>query len=325
MTGGSASRARVRQPRLPNSRTSALACLAGLLGVALAWALAHPAGPDPAAASRVLSDLLGSTFLGVCVLALLQRDDRRPAVPAVRLWRPLAITAGAWAVAEAVLLVAAAAETVEVAAGRLTPDAFAHFVSEISVGQLGAAAVVATVGLAVAAAIAFRRDAQWPLTPFAAVAALALLARPVTGHMSAQTLGPALVAIHVLAAAAWIGPLLAMSLLLRGRGAWAAILPRYSDLAWKCVVAVTATGVVDAAVKLGDVDALVSTGYGRIILAKTIGLLALVALGWWWRTRWVPAAAAHRTPEDVSLRNASIEVAALAVVFGLAAALATTG
>lgn len=325
MTGGSAARARFWSPWLPKTRTGAECLLAALAGVAVAWVLATPHGPGPAAAVRVLADVLGSTVLGLCVLDLLQRGDRRPAVPRPRLWRTLAVTAGAWAVAEAVLLVVAAAETAEVAAGRLTPDAFRHFVSEISVGQLGAAAVVATVGLAVAAAIAFRRDAEWPLTPFAAVAALALLARPVTGHMSAQTLGPALVAIHVLAAAAWIGPLLAMSLLLRGRGAWAAILPRYSDLAWKCVVAVTATGVVDAAVKLGDVDALVSTGYGRIILAKTIGLLALVALGWWWRTRWVPAAAAHRTPEDVSLRNASIEVAALAVVFGLAAALATTG
>lgn len=329
MTGGSAARAPFWQLWPPERRTGAerllLAVPAALAGVGLAWLLAAPAGPDAAATIRVLADLLGSTVLGLCVLDLLQRGDRRPAVPRPLLWRPLAVTAGAWAVTEAALLVAEAAQTSEVAAGALSPAAFGRFVAQISVGQLGAAAVACTVAVAAVAAVGYRRGAQWPLTPIAAVAAVALLARPVTGHMSAQTLGSVLVAVHVLAAALWLGPLLAMALLLRGRGAWATLLPRYSDLAWKCVAALAVTGVVDAAVALGGVGALVDTGYGRILLAKAVGLAGLTALGWWWRRTWVPAAAGHRTPERDSLRRATVEIAALAVVFGLAAALATTG
>ncbi|EME15633.1 CopD family protein [Rhodococcus triatomae] len=323
MTGDATPGARVwRLP--PHTRTGAFAAVGGAAGVATAWALAHPAGPDVAATIRVLSDLLGATVLGLCLLVLLQRGDRRPAVPLPRLWRPMAVASAAWAVAEAALLVAAAAETAEVSAGALTPVTVGHFISEISVGRIGVATVLATAALSVAATIAFRREAHWPLTPVAAVAVLALVARSVTGHMSAYTLGPVLVAAHVLAAALWIGPLIAMALLLRGRGAWAQLLPRYSDLAWKCVVVVAITGAIDAAIALGGLDAVVTTGYGRIVLAKTVGLLALLALGWWWRRRWVPAAAAHRATEAVSLRNASIDVLALAVVFGLAAALATT-
>lgn len=329
MTGASATCARVWQSWLPNSRTGAgrllLAVPAALAGVALAWVLARPDGSDAAAAIRVLSDLLGSTVLGLCVLDLLQRRDRRPVIARSRLWRPIAAAAGAWSVTEAVLLVAAAAQAASVTAGTLTPSAFGRFVAQINVGQLGAAAVAAAAGVTVAAAAAYRRDAHWSLTPFAAVAAVALLMRPVSGHMSTQTLGSVLVAVHVLAAALWLGPLIALTLLLRRRGEWATLLPRYSDLAWKCVAALTVTGVVTAAARLGGLDALVGTGYGRILLAKTLGLLALVALGWWWRRTWVPAAAAHRTAERSSLRNAVIEVTALAFVFGLAAALATTG
>jgi putative copper resistance protein D len=72
------------------------------------------------------------------------------------------------------------------------------------------------------------------------------------------------------------------------------------------------------------VGALVDTGYGRIVLAKTAALLALGALGWWWRRTWVPAAGAHRMQAEDSLRRAVLEALAMAVAFGLAAALATT-
>ncbi|GAA4484728.1 CopD family protein [Rhodococcus olei] len=296
---------------------------AALAGVALAWLLATPDGPDPAATVRVLSDLLGSTVLGLCVLDRLQHGERRPVVARSALWRPIAVAAGCWALTEFTLLVAAASE---VAAGPLTPTALARFVGGISVGQLGAATTLAAAGTAIVSAAAFRRsETAWPVTPFAAVAAVALLARPVTGHMSTQVLGSVLVAAHVLGAALWLGPLVAMALLLRGRGAWATLLPRYSDLAWKCVAVLTVTGVVDAAVALGGIGALVDTGYSRILLAKAVALAGLVALGWWWRRGWVPAATAHRVTAESSLRRAVAEVVALAVVFGLAAALATTG
>ncbi|MFC9786814.1 CopD family protein [Rhodococcus sp. NPDC127528] len=312
----------------PARRTSPglllLAAPAGLAGVGLAWLLAAPDGPEASSLIRVLADCLGATVLGVTVLAWLQRSQRRPVLDRSALWRPLAALAGAWTVAEAALLVAAAAETSEVGASALSSTAFGRFVGQISAGQIGAAVVACTAAVAVLAAAAFRRGAAWPLTPVAVLATVALLARPVTGHMSAQALGSVFVAAHVLAAALWLGPLAAMALLLRARGAWAVLLPRYSDLAWRCVAALAVTGVVDAAVKLGDVEALVLTGYGRILLAKVAALIGLGALGWWWRRNWVPAAGAHRVTADDSLRRAVVEVVAMAVAFGLAAALATT-
>ncbi|MDJ0481945.1 CopD family protein, partial [Rhodococcus pyridinivorans] len=129
----------------------------------------------------------------------------------------------------------------------------------------------------------------------------------------------------VLAAAVWFGVLVALAVTVRGRGAWAELLPRYSQLALRCVVALVITGVVDAAVRLGSVSALLGTGYGRVVLAKAIVLCALLGLAWNWRRNWLPAAASHRLPEEESLRNAVLEVCAMSVALGLAAGLATTG
>lgn len=306
----------------PHRRTTALCLLGGLVGIALAWLLAGPNGPDPAAAVQVLADLAGSTVLGLCVLDWLQRDERRPVVPRPNLWRPIAVVAGGWALVELLLLVVTATATTT---GPLTTATLTRFVREVSSGQVGASVVAVSASIAIAAAVAFRHAATWPTAPFAVVTAAGLLVRPVTGHMSVQPLGSVLVAAHVLAAALWLGPLVAMALMLRGRRAWAALLPRFSELAVVAVVLLTATGVVDAAVALGGVDALVGTGYGRILLAKAVALAGLLALGWWWRRTWVPAAVGHRIAERDSLRRAVTEVTALAVVFGLAAALATTG
>ncbi|MFD4180850.1 CopD family protein [Rhodococcus sp. NPDC058514] len=315
---GGATRWRITPPAL------LLAAPAGLAGVGLAWLLAAPAGPDPSSLIRVLAVLLGSAVLGLAALEWLQRSDRRPVIPRAELWRPVAALAGAWTLAEVALVVAAAAETTETGAGALSSTTFGRFLGDISAGQIGAATVACTAAIAVIAALAFRRHADWPVTPVAVLAAVALAARPVTGHMATQVLGSLLGAAHALAAALWLGPLVAMALLLRARGAWATLLPRYSDLAWRCVAVLAVTGVIDAAVRLGGPGALVGTGYGRIVLAKAAALLALGALGWWWRRTWVPAAGAHRVQADDSLRRAVLEVLAMAVAFGLAAALATT-
>lgn len=102
------------------------------------------------------------------------------------------------------------------------------------------------------------------------------------------------------------------------------ILPRYSGWALPAVAAVTVTGVVNGLVRIGGPAALVDTGYGRVVLAKTVMAVALLGLGWWWRRSWVPMATDHRMTADSSLRRALIEVVVMAAVFGLAATLAVT-
>jgi putative copper resistance protein D len=77
-------------------------------------------------------------------------------------------------------------------------------------------------------------------------------------------------------------------------------------------------------VRLTSVTALVDTDYGRLILLKSVLLVALVIGGWWRRRTWVSVIGAHTTHATVSTRRAVVETAAMAVAFGVAAALATT-
>jgi putative copper resistance protein D len=60
-------------------------------------------------------------------------------------------------------------------------------------------------------------------------------------------------------------------------------------------------------------------------LAKVVVTVALTALAWRNRARWLPAARAHRATADVSHRRAWIELAIMAVALVLAAALAVSG
>ncbi|WP_137722808.1 copper resistance D family protein [Prescottella subtropica] len=298
------------------------AVLTAFLGVGVAWLLADP---SPVASVRVLALGCGATVFGSAGWLWLLRDERRPALDAGTVWRTTAAVAGAWTVTEIVLVVVEAAEIAGRPVVAVPPGTVVDFVRIVDTGRIGAATIVCTTLVTGLAVVAFRRALPWPAGPVLAVSGLALIARPVSGHMSQQVLGSLLDAVHVLAAATWFGMLTALALTARGRGAWAALLPRYSTVAWRCVAVLAATGVVNAAVRLGGITPLIATGYGRVVLAKIAALAVLLTAAWWLRRTWVVPAAAHRMSADASLRRAVGEVAAMAVAFGLAAGLATTG
>ncbi|MFC4376570.1 CopD family protein [Nocardia halotolerans] len=290
---------------------------AALAAVVLAWALRAAGGFPAVAGARVLADGAGATVLG---LAALPRLNERLAVA----WRPIAVLAGVWLATEFTLLVCEAAEIVGVPVTALGAGEFGIFLGRLSGGQIGIAILFCTGAIACYAAVAFRRPGAASADLVLVFAAVALALRPITGHMSQQMFGSVLAAVHTLAAALWCGALLAMALTLRSRGDWAATLPRYSGTAAPLVLVVAATGLIDGLVRIGGLTPLVTTGYGRILLAKLAVLGALAALGWWWRRGWVPRAGDHRVTARVSLRNAAVEVTVMAVAFGLAATLAVT-
>ncbi|MBF6092224.1 CopD family protein [Nocardia cyriacigeorgica] len=286
----------------------------GLLGVLLAWALTAMTAES---AVRVLADLAGATVLGLAALPRVHERLRPP-------WRLLAVLAGIWCGTEFVVLVFEAADVVGVRVGALDAGRFATFLTELSGGQVGIAILLGTGAIACYAALAFRRPETASPDLVLVFAAVALTLRPITGHMSQQPFGSVLAAVHALAAGAWLGLLIGLALVVRSRGEWALALPRYSAVALPLVAAVAVTGLVNGLVRIGGITPLVQTGYGRVLLAKTLILAVLLALGWWWRRDWVGRAADHRMPAEASLRRATIEVVVMAAAFGLAATLAVT-
>ncbi|WP_406268572.1 CopD family protein [Nocardia sp. NBC_00881] len=294
-----------------------LVAMSGLVGVVLAWALNSRQTLPVEAVVRVFADGVGATVLG---LAALPRVQPRLLTP----WRLLAVLAGIWAGAEFAVLVFEAAEVVGVPATSLGAGEFRTYLVDISGGQVGIAILVGVGVVACGSALAFRRPGSASPDLVLVFAAVALALRPITGHMSQQAFGSVLAAVHALAAAAWFGLLIALALVVRTRGEWAVALPRYSAAALPLVATVAVTGLLNGVVRVGGITPFVTTDYGRILLAKTVVLIGLLALGWWWRRTWVPRAADHRMDAEASLRRAIVEAVMMALAFGLAATLAVT-
>jgi len=162
------------------------------------------------------------------------------------------------------------------------------------------------------------------------------------GHANAQDPTAVLLpanAAHVIAISAWIGGL-AMLLFVLPRATrllelpdrarlLAAVLSRFSTIAGACVAVVLLTGIIQSFVYVRNLDNLIHTDFGRIVLAKILLFVGLMALGGYNRQFSVPRlnkiASGGESPgrAGVVLRRALRgEVVLVAVVLGVTGALA---
>lgn len=159
-------------------------------------------------------------------------------------------------------------------------------------------------------------------------AAAAVVVSGAVGHAAA--IAPAWAvpakAIHLLASAIWVGGLL--WLLIRPAGddvlLFATDADRVSSRALWAVVAVAFTGVVQTRLFLDSWSGLVTSAYGLLVLAKTAGLLVLVAFGAYNRQRVMPRLTGTPNATEVSVLRASVtrEIVVVAIVILLGGLLA---
>lgn len=157
-----------------------------------------------------------------------------------------------------------------------------------------------------------------------AACTLAVVAPALTGHTRAAS--PEVLAIiadmlHLLAGSIWLGGLVGLALTLRelaDQGDLAAeVLARFSGAAAGVLVALVAAGSFLGWRIVGSWDALVSTGYGRLLLVKIAIALLAVAIAVWNRYRLLPALRAstrvrgRRAGADLLARATAAEAAVL--------------
>jgi len=99
-------------------------------------------------------------------------------------------------------------------------------------------------------------------------------------------------AAHVLAVGLWLGGLVGLLVALRGEPGpeTARIARRYAWFATAGIAVVAVSGLIRAVSEVGTIDALVSTDFGRLVIAKTALLAVLALLGAVNHFRNVPAA-----------------------------------
>jgi putative copper resistance protein D len=269
--------------------------------------------------TRAATDVAGVTCVGLALVGVLlpyrgsEADRVRTLVD-----RTIVAAGGAWLVVALLGIAFRAADGYGRPVTALTgPDVLA-WATELAAGR-GALLTVACAAAVLGCAVARLRDPEIvALRIVLVIALLGMLTPGVTGHASSSAsheVAVTTVALHVAAASLWVGGLGAILVLLgRRRALLQSVLPRFSVLATFCLVTVTFSGVLTAQVRLGSWVALFGTGYGALVIAKTVALGLLGGLGLLTRRRM----AAGRMPV---LRWAGVEVALMAVTLGLAAAL----
>lgn len=159
---------------------------------------------------------------------------------------------------------------------------------------------------------------------------LALLPLALGGHASGSANHDAAVnslAVHLIGACLWIGGLIVLLLLWPALGKTAGrVGARYSRIALWCFVAVAASGVLNAAVRVGGLDGL-TTKYGVLVFGKVVLLLVLGVFGYLQRERVIGALQADpsdRPSRGLFARLAATETLVMGAAVGLATALART-
>lgn len=302
-------------------RTAAAVGGVVLVSVTLAWALTRPHAAVADLVVRAVSDGAAVVALGLALLPWLDVPRHRDEF-AAQASRPLIAAAAVWVVAELVRLPWSASEAAGVPVTHVGPNTLVEFAGHTAAGRAGVVCLAAAVVVGGAAAVRWSAAAG---AVAAGAAAVGLTGRTLVGHLAEDPWGGVAIAVHVLAASVWCGVLAALVLVVRHRGRWARVLPRFSQLSLACVAALVVAGAVGAVTALSSVDALFTTGYGRLLSAKVVLTVALVVLGWRNRTVWLPAARAHRATADVSALRSRLELAGMGVALVLAAALAVTG
>ena len=168
------------------------------------------------------------------------------------------------------------------------------------------------------------------------VGSLAWSGHAIGGEGIEGILHPAADVLHLLAAAAWVGALAPLALLLAMTGTDAAELAvartatrRFSNLGIASVAALIVSGFVNSWYLVGSIPALTETDYGRLLLIKLVLFAAMVAIAAVNRSRLTP-----KLVQDADLmaaqdgrhrlcRNAAIEACLGAVIIAIVAALGT--
>lgn len=309
-----------------------LAVGAAVTASILAGALAGTALPVLIGASVTRSgmDAAGVACVGLALLGILlpvgsatlpgsaQRDLGRVQATADR---ALVVLSGVWLVLVGLSIAFRAADAFDRSVSSLRVGEIVQWATQLAAGRgmvLTAGCAAVTLGCGI---VRLRNPERVQIRIPLIAALLGVLTPAVTGHAGSapdHQLAVITVALHVGAAALWVGGLgVVLVLVARHRPLLDGVLPRFSRLAGVCLGAVAVTGVLNATVRVETWGALFTTGYGWLVVAKTVAVVLLAGLGGLTRQRL----AAGRTPV---LRWAGAETALMAATIGLAAALTQT-
>ncbi|MDD7586690.1 MAG: cytochrome c oxidase assembly protein [Corynebacterium glucuronolyticum] len=166
---------------------------------------------------------------------------------------------------------------------------------------------------------------RWLPTPFLLVGAiLTIVPLGLEGHSATggnHDYGTNSYLWHLLFLVLWVGGLMALIGHTRRRGLELDLaVKRFSPMALVAIIAMAATGLINAGIRLHFMDWFTS-GYGLVLVGKTILILVCGVLGYLHRERTMPYL---KEKPELFNRIAIVEVIVMAVITGLAVSLGRT-
>lgn len=309
---------------------------AGIGALSLAGALTATGLPDPGpvttlglpfvrAAGEIAAVVAVGSFLFAAFLVPPQSSGVLDA-GGYRALRVGTVASGAWAVCAALL--------VPLAISDVSGQPVINHLNPVTIWSLAGLVNTAsawrwTAFLAAVVTLASLSVLRWSWTPaLLAGSLLTLIPLGLTGHSSAggaHDLATNSLLIHLVAASLWAGGLLALlAHAVRNDDHTALVARRFSTVALWCWVAMALSGLVNAFVRVLPAD-LLTTGYGRLVVAKFVALCVLGVLGWRQRRSGVAALQANPNgARSLLIRLALIEAAVFGLTFGVAVGLGRT-
>ncbi len=310
-------------------------CVAAALAAVVPARSVIPGLPDAGTLTELLLpavkglfDLMAAVTIGWLLAAAALAPPQRSGIFDVggyRAIRAASLAAAVWAPAGLALVPLTLSDT----QGRplsqsLGADAVLTALGILDNMRAPAIAAVVAILIALAARVVMRPAWAYVLL---ALALLALVPVALAGH-TAQSgdhdYATDSMLYHLGGVTLWVGGLIAFLGLARQRARHLSVIAhRYSTLALIAFVAVAASGVINAWIRIPYWSDLWTTDYGLMVLAKSALLVVLGLVGFLHRRRTLPAIDEHGDARPL-IRLAVVEVTLMAVTVGVAAALGRT-
>lgn len=308
---------------------------AGIGALSLAAALSAAGLPDPGPVTtlglpfvRALAEVAAVLAVGSFLFAAFLVPPQSSGVLDADGYRALrlgTVASGVWAVSAALLVPLTISDVSgQPFTAHLNPAVTWSLASQINI----ATAWRWTALLAAAVMSASLPVLRWSWTPLLlAGSSGTLVPLALTGHSSAGSshdLATNSLLIHLIAASLWAGGLLALLAYVVRGGVHAHLAARrFSAVALWCFAAMALSGIVNALVRVLPSD-LLTTDYGRLVVAKFVALCVLGVVGWRQRRIEVAALQADPSARKRLIRLTLMEAAVFGLTFGIAVGLGRT-
>ena len=235
---------------------------------------------------RSISDLAEAVTIGSLVFAAFALEVKSKAF--TKTISLAASAAAVWALAGTAYLVATylAITGSQFSLDKSFADQFYVFITDIQLGQMLVLNVLAAFAISIFALLVRN---LFGVAVLAAMGLAALVPVALSGHSAgsaSHSMAVNALGLHLVGICIWVGGLVALYVSNRAEKS-TVLVSRYSTLALFGFGLVAVSGFASAQIRVGDITNLFTTGYGQVVLLKTLILVILGIFGAIYRNRFI--------------------------------------